>query len=184
MTYEWMEGGFFLIQRVNAVAGGRAIKGTEYIGFDEDTHTLRSHYVDVHGSNFTYTWEIDGDTIRIWFGEKVPRDHRKLVDGALSDARPDQLLESKPAQAGVDLAVLSSVGLAFKLLKLGAILVSDVWIVAVTFCAPAWKAAALLVGRAFVWDSAELRAVASWLNAFTSTAASCFPSATFGEPAA
>jgi hypothetical protein len=70
MTYEWMEGGFFLIQHVDAEARGRQIKGTEYIGFDEDTQTLRSHYMDIHGANFTYTWEIDGATIKIWFGEK------------------------------------------------------------------------------------------------------------------
>ena len=69
MTYEWMEGGFFLIQHVDAEAGDRQIRGVEYIGFDEDTQTLRSHYMDVHGANFTYTWEIDGDTIRIWFGD-------------------------------------------------------------------------------------------------------------------
>jgi len=69
-TFEWMDGGFFLLQHVDARAGGRRIKGTEYIGFDEDTQTLRSHYMDVHGANFTYTWEIDADTIKTWFGDK------------------------------------------------------------------------------------------------------------------
>lgn len=34
MTYEWMEGGFFLIQHVDAVAGGRVIKATEYNFFE------------------------------------------------------------------------------------------------------------------------------------------------------
>jgi hypothetical protein len=75
MTFEWMEGGFFFIQHVDAYARGRHIKGTEYIGFDEDTQTLRSHYMDVHGANFTYTWEIDGDKIRTWFGEKDSDNH-------------------------------------------------------------------------------------------------------------
>lgn len=69
-TYEWMEGGFFLIQHIDARAGGHAVNGIEYIGFDEDTQTLRSHLMDVHGSNFTYTWQIDGDTLTIWFGEQ------------------------------------------------------------------------------------------------------------------
>jgi hypothetical protein len=70
MTYEWMEGGFFLIQHVDAKAGDRQIRGVEYVGFDEETQTLRSHYMDIHGANFAYTWEIHGDAIRIWFGDE------------------------------------------------------------------------------------------------------------------
>jgi hypothetical protein len=70
ISFEWMEGGFFLIQRVDAEGGGRLIRGVEYIGYDEDTQTLRSHYMDVHGSNFTYTWAIEGDRIQIWFGDQ------------------------------------------------------------------------------------------------------------------
>ncbi len=70
VSFQWMEGEFYLIQRVDAEAGGRTIRGIEYIGFDEDTQTLRSHYMDIHGANFTYTWELDGDTLRTWFGEK------------------------------------------------------------------------------------------------------------------
>ena len=70
VEYEWMEGGYFLIQHVDITAFGRRIKGVEYIGFDEDTTTLRSHFMDNHGSNFTYTWELEDDTLRIWFGEK------------------------------------------------------------------------------------------------------------------
>ena len=42
----------------------------EYIGFDEDTGTLRSHFMNTNGANFTYTWAVEGDTVRIWFGDK------------------------------------------------------------------------------------------------------------------
>jgi Protein of unknown function (DUF1579) len=70
VSFEWMEGGFFLIQHVDAEADGRPIRGVEYIGYDADTQTLRSHYMDVQGANFTYTWEIDGEMLRIWFGER------------------------------------------------------------------------------------------------------------------
>lgn len=70
LEFEWMEGGFFLVQRVEAHAGDRRIAGIEYIGFDEETQTLRSHYMDVHGANFAYTWRIDGDSITIWFGDE------------------------------------------------------------------------------------------------------------------
>src|ERR1700761_8545705 len=69
-TLSWMEGGFFLIQEVDATAGGRRIQGTEYIGWDEDTQTLRSHYMDIHGANFTYTWEVTDREVKIWFGDK------------------------------------------------------------------------------------------------------------------
>ena len=63
-TFAWMDGGFFLIQHIDAHARGRRIKGVEYNGFDQDTQTLRSHYLDVNGANFTYTWELNADTIR------------------------------------------------------------------------------------------------------------------------
>src|SRR5919198_5185101 len=70
IEYEWMDGGFFLVQHIDITAWGRPIRGVEYIGFDEDTQTLRSHFMDNNGSNFTYTWDLDADTLRIWFGEK------------------------------------------------------------------------------------------------------------------
>src|SRR5208283_5841923 len=68
--FEWMEGGFFLIQRFEFHMGERRFKGVEYVGFDEDTKTLRSHLMDNAGHNFTYTWDIEGDTLTIWFGER------------------------------------------------------------------------------------------------------------------
>jgi hypothetical protein len=69
--YEWMDGGFFLIHRFEGTAPtGRHVKGIEYIGFDEDTQTLRSHLMDNNGCNFTYTYQLEGDTLMNWFGEK------------------------------------------------------------------------------------------------------------------
>jgi Protein of unknown function (DUF1579) len=76
-TYEWMEGGFYLIQRFDTIIpDGRRVKGVEYIGYDEDTKTLRTHLMDNIGSNFAYTYDIiegkDGEeaTLMIWFGDK------------------------------------------------------------------------------------------------------------------
>jgi hypothetical protein len=68
--YEWMEGGFFLIQRFDFRMGRRRFKGIEYIYFDEDTKTLRSHLMDNAGHDFTYTRDIGGNILTIWFGEK------------------------------------------------------------------------------------------------------------------
>ena len=69
-TYEWMEGGFFLIQRFDLTYDCERHKGTEYTGFDEDTQTLRSHLIEINGGNFTYTYDIEGDTLWYLFGDK------------------------------------------------------------------------------------------------------------------
>ncbi|HEU5122392.1 MAG TPA: lipocalin family protein [Candidatus Saccharimonadales bacterium] len=69
VEFELMEGGFFLIQHIDFMQGGK-IKGIEYIGYDPDTDTLRSHFMDINGSNFTYTWTLNGKKLRINFGDK------------------------------------------------------------------------------------------------------------------
>jgi hypothetical protein len=43
VTYEWMAGGFFLLQRVDINHVGLKITGTEYIGYDESNDTLKSY---------------------------------------------------------------------------------------------------------------------------------------------
>jgi len=68
--FEWMEGGFFLVQRFDFRMGKRRLRGVEYIGFDEDTKTLRSHLMDSSGHNFTYTWDIKDDRVTTWFGDR------------------------------------------------------------------------------------------------------------------
>ena len=68
VRFAWMEGGFFLLQHVDLLHGGRAIKGVEYIGYDADSQTLKSHYFDSTGSLFEYVWEVDAAALRIWGG--------------------------------------------------------------------------------------------------------------------
>jgi hypothetical protein len=70
VTYEWMVGGFFMIAHLDQLYNGVKVKGVEYVGFDEDTRTLRSHFMDIRGCNFTYTYDINGDSFFYWFGEK------------------------------------------------------------------------------------------------------------------
>ncbi len=82
IEYEPMEGGFFLIQHIDFVQGGTKIKGIEYIAYDQDTDTLRSHYMDTMGDNFTYSWALDGKTIRINFGDK---DSDMYFEGTFND---------------------------------------------------------------------------------------------------
>jgi hypothetical protein len=70
VSYEWMEGGFFLIQKFAISNSGNVSKGIEYSGFDEDTKTIRSRLMGTDGARFTYTYEMDGDTLFYWFGDK------------------------------------------------------------------------------------------------------------------
>lgn len=68
-SFEWMEGGFFMIQRYDLEQDGHQ-KGIEYTGIDEETGTLRSRLMQTNGSRFTYTYEIEGHIFWYWFGDK------------------------------------------------------------------------------------------------------------------
>jgi hypothetical protein len=75
ITYEWMEGGFFLIQRVDLVHDGRKIKGIEIIGHEQPfgggpSEEIKSRYYDTMGETLDYQYEIEGDTLTIWGGQK------------------------------------------------------------------------------------------------------------------
>ena len=67
--YEWMEGGFFMIQHFEIHQEG-VHKGIEYTGYDEETGTLRSRLMGTDGSRFTYTYEINGREFYYWYGDK------------------------------------------------------------------------------------------------------------------
>lgn len=69
-SYEWMEGGFFLVQHFDLDYYGEKHKGVEYTGFDEQTKTLRSRLIKINGANLIYTYDIQGNTLWYWFGEK------------------------------------------------------------------------------------------------------------------
>jgi hypothetical protein len=71
VRYEWMEGGFFLMQHVDLDDN----KGLEIIGqlrlFGEaPSEDIKSRYYGSMGATFDYVYELDGDTLTIWGGEK------------------------------------------------------------------------------------------------------------------
>jgi hypothetical protein len=76
VTYEWMEGEFFLIQRVDLEQFGQSSKGLEIIGrerpfgADESSEDIKSRYYDNQGNTFDYVYELEGDTLTIWGGER------------------------------------------------------------------------------------------------------------------
>ena len=75
VTYEWMEGGFFLIQYVDLEQDGQRNKGLEIIGHvqpfgGEPSEDIKSRYYDSMGNTIDYVYELEGDTLTIWAGEK------------------------------------------------------------------------------------------------------------------
>lgn len=75
VTYEWMEGGFFLIQYVDLEQDGQRNKGLEIIGHvqpfgGEPSQDIKSRYYDSMGNTIDYVYELEGDTLTIWAGEK------------------------------------------------------------------------------------------------------------------
>ena len=70
VTFEWFEGGFFLVQRGWIRIWGREIRFIEYIGYDESRKACTSRLFDNFGDRFEYEWSVDGDSICISLGRK------------------------------------------------------------------------------------------------------------------
>ena len=75
VTYEWMEGGFFLIQHVDLEQNGQKIKGMEIIGRlrafgAAPSEDIWSRYYDTMGNTLDYVYELRGDTLTIWGGSR------------------------------------------------------------------------------------------------------------------
>ncbi len=69
VTYEWMEGGFFLIQRVELEQqDGQRITGIEVIGHErpfgaEPSADIKSRFYSNTGDTIDYVYEIESDTL-------------------------------------------------------------------------------------------------------------------------
>ncbi len=75
LSYEWMEGGFFLIARGDTEQNGQRTKHVEIIGYDheagaEPADTLTSRLYTNRGDSLSYTHEIDDKGMTSWFGPK------------------------------------------------------------------------------------------------------------------
>lgn len=74
-AYEWMEGGFFLIQRVDLEQYGQKVTGMEVIGHlqpfgEAPSEDVKARFYDSMGNTLDYVYELNGDTLTIWGGEK------------------------------------------------------------------------------------------------------------------
>ncbi|MEV2272082.1 hypothetical protein [Nonomuraea africana] len=76
VTYRWLDGGFFLIQDVELEQYGQRITGIEVIGrekpfgADKAGEDIKTRFYDNQGNTFDYVYELEGDTLTIWGGEK------------------------------------------------------------------------------------------------------------------
>ena len=75
VSYTMMEGGHFLLQHVELAQFGQPIVGLEVIGhrrpFGESaSDEVHSRFYDSTGNTLDHVYELDGDTLRIWAGEK------------------------------------------------------------------------------------------------------------------
>ena len=75
VAYEWMEGGYFLIQRVDLEQNGMKIKGMEIIGHERrfgegPSEEIKSRFYDNMGDTFDYVYELNGHSLTIWAGER------------------------------------------------------------------------------------------------------------------
>ena len=76
VTYEWLEGKFFLMQRFDLIHEGHRNKGVELIGHEqlfgeEPSKEIKTRvYSFLDGMTLDYVYELMDDTLIIWAGEK------------------------------------------------------------------------------------------------------------------
>jgi hypothetical protein len=75
VIYEWMEGRFFLIQHIDLEQYGQRIKGFEIIGHlrpfgEAPGEDIKSRFYSAMGDTLDYVYELEGDILTIWGGEK------------------------------------------------------------------------------------------------------------------
>lgn len=75
LRFEWLDGGFYLVQHVDVDYAGREVNGVEYIGYDDRSGKLRSHFFSNEGPGpfggvaIEYVWEVDDGKLIIWGGD-------------------------------------------------------------------------------------------------------------------
>jgi len=75
LTYEWLDGGFFLIARGDTKQNGQPTRHMEIIGYDremgvEPANVMTSRLYTDRGDTLSYTHEVDDKGVTSWFGPK------------------------------------------------------------------------------------------------------------------
>lgn len=75
-TYEWAEGGFFIIQHLDFVQADKRMHGMEFIGHEKKLNQAPSPDIKTSLYNFAdgmiwnYTYELIGNNLTIWAGDR------------------------------------------------------------------------------------------------------------------
>ncbi|TAH35198.1 MAG: hypothetical protein EYC70_13245 [Planctomycetota bacterium] len=75
VRFEWLEGGHFLIQRVDLMHGEQRVQGIEVIGHqrqagEEPAAEITSRFYDSAGNTSDFVWEAGEGTLSIWGGQR------------------------------------------------------------------------------------------------------------------
>ena len=75
LTYEWLDGGFFLLAQGDTEQGGKRTKHLEIIGYDHEpgaspSDVMTSRLYTNGGDTLSYTHEVDDKGVTSWFGAK------------------------------------------------------------------------------------------------------------------
>jgi hypothetical protein len=76
VTYEWLEGRFFLVQHVALEQFGQQTIGIEIIGRERPFgapapgEDIKSRFYDSQGNTLDYVYDLEGETLTIWGGER------------------------------------------------------------------------------------------------------------------
>ncbi len=69
VVYAWADFGGWLVQHVDIEADNERTYGVEYIGYDGETDSIRSHFFGGSGEILEYTYSLDGTVLTIYFGD-------------------------------------------------------------------------------------------------------------------
>jgi hypothetical protein len=90
LRFDWMDGGFYLVQHVDIDYAGRPVRGVEYIGHQGSSGRLRSYFFSNEGPGpfgdvaIEYVWQPGEDALTIWGGDVGSPAH---FEGKVSDDR-------------------------------------------------------------------------------------------------
>lgn len=95
VSFEWLEGGFYLVQRVDINHAGNDIRGLEYIGYDPAADNLHSYFFGNTGPGpfgtiaLEYVWEVADARSRSGAARSAPRRTSRALSATTTTPSPE-----------------------------------------------------------------------------------------------